>query len=172
MKESYQKENISTTLTAITQLQAINWNISEDNIKNGIGNILKNTAFMGRWQTLSEHPLIICDIGHNEDGIKQVTQQIEKLHFNKLHFVFGVVKDKNIETILSLLPEKAQYYFCQANIDRAMDAKELVKKAITSGLKGAAHTSIKQALETAKKNATKDDLIFVGGSAFVVAEVL
>jgi dihydrofolate synthase/folylpolyglutamate synthase len=172
LKENYQKENISTTLTAISELQAMNWNISEDNIISGIGNTLKNTAFMGRWQTLSEHPLIICDIGHNEDGIKQVTQQIAELHFNKLHFVFGVVKDKNIDTILSLLPKHAQYYFCQANIDRAMDTKELVKKGIKSGLKGSAHTSVKQALETAKKNAMKDDLIFVGGSTFVVAEVL
>ena len=127
---------------------------------------------MGRWQTLSEHPLIICDIGHNEDGIKQVIQQIAELHFNKLHFVFGVVKDKNIDTILSLLPKHAQYYFCQANIDRAMEVDELTKKAIKLGLKGASHTSVKQALETAKKNAKKDDLIFVGGSAFVVTEVL
>ena len=102
LKENYQKENISTTLTAITQLQAMNWNISEDNIINGIENILDNTAFMGRWQTLSEHPLIICDMGHNEDGIKQVTQQIAELHFNKLHFVFGVVKDKTIDAILFL----------------------------------------------------------------------
>jgi len=172
LKENYQKENISTTLTAITQLQAMNWNISENNIINGIENASKNTAFMGRWQTLSEHPLIICDIGHNEDGIKQITQQIAELNFKKLHFVFGVVKDKNIETILSLLPEKAQYYFCQANIDRAMEVEELTKKAIKSGLKGASHSSVKQALENAKKNATKDDLIFVGGSTFVVAEVL
>ena len=172
LKENYQKENISTTLTAITQLQAMNWNISEDNIINGIGNTLKNTAFMGRWQTISEHPLIICDIGHNEDGIKQVTQQIAELHFNKLHFVFGVVKDKNIDAILSLLPKHAQYYFCQANIDRAMEAEELAEKAIKSGLKGVSHTSVKQALETAKKNAIKNDFIFVGGSAFVVAEVL
>jgi dihydrofolate synthase/folylpolyglutamate synthase len=172
LKESYQKENISTTLTAITQLQAMNWNISEDNIINGIRNTPKNTAFMGRWQTLSEHPLIICDIGHNEDGIKKVTQQIAELHFNKLHFVFGVVKDKNIDAILPLLPKHAQYYFCQANIDRAMEAEELAEKAIKSGLKGVSHTSVKQALETAKKNAIKNDLIFVGGSAFVVAEVL
>ncbi len=172
LKENYQKENISTTLTAITQLQAMNWNISEDNIINGIGNTQKNTAFMGRWQTLSKHPLIICDMGHNEDGIKQVIQQIAELHFNKLHFVFGVVKDKNIDAILSLMPKQAQYYFCQANIDRAMEVEELAKKAIKSGLKGAAHTSVKQALKNAKKNATKDDFIFVGGSAFVVAEVL
>ncbi len=172
LKKNYQKENISTTLTAITQLQAMNWNISEDNIINGMGNIQKNTAFMGRWQTLSKHPLIICDMGHNEDGIKQVIQQIAELHFNKLHFVFGVVKDKNIDAILSLMPKQAQYYFCQANIDRAMEVEELAKKAIKSGLKGAAHTSVKQALKNAKKNATKDDFIFVGGSAFVVAEVL
>ena len=173
LKESYQKENISTALTAITQLQAMNWNISEDNIINGIENTLKNTAFMGRWQTISKHPLIIYDIGHNEDGIKKITQQISKLHFKKLHFVFGVVKDKNIDVILSLLPKQhTQYYFCEANIDRAMKAEELTKKAIKSGLKGKAHTSVKQAFETAKKNTTQDDLIFVGGSAFVVAEVL
>ena len=172
LKENYQKENISTTLSAITQLQAMNWTISEDNIINGIGSTIKNTAFIGRWQTLSKHPLIICDIGHNEDGIKQVTQQIAELHFNKLHFVFGVVKDKNIHTILSLLPKHAQYYFCQANIDRAMEVEELEKKAIKFGLRGESHTSVKQALETAKKNAAKNDLIFVGGSTFVVAEVL
>ena len=172
LKEHYQKENISATLTAITQLQKMNWNISERNIIHGIENTLKNTTFMGRWQSLSKHPLIICDIGHNEDGIKQITQQIAKLDYNKLHFVFGVVKDKNIDIILSLLPKKAQYYFCQANIDRAMDTKELTKKAKESNLNGTSHTSVKQAFEAAKKNATKDDLIFVGGSTFVVAEVL
>ena len=172
LKENYQRKNISTTLTAISELQAMNWNISEDNIINGIENILNNTAFMGRWQTLSKHPLIICDMGHNEDGIKQVTQQIAELHYNKLHFVFGAVKDKNIDSILSLLPKKAQYYFCQANIDRAMEVEELAKRAIKSGLEGVLFTSVKQAFETAKKEAKEDDLIFVGGSAFVVSEVL
>lgn len=172
LKGNYQKENVSTTLTAITQLQAINWTISEKNIITGVANTLKNTDFTGRWQTLGKHPLIICDLAHNEEGIKQITQQIAELNFNKLHFVFGVVKDKNIDTLLSLLPEKAQYYFCKANIDRAMDAEKLTKKAIESGLKGLCFTSVKKALETAKKNAKKEDLIFIGGSAFVVAEVL
>ena len=172
LKENYQKENISIALTAITQLKIMNWTISEKNIKTGIENTIKDTTFMGRWQTLSKHPLIICDIGHNQDGIKKISQQIAELHFNKLHFVFGVVKDKNIDTILLLLPKYAQYYFCQANIDRAMDTEKLAKKAIKLGLRGGKYTSVKQALETAKNNATKDDLIFVGGSTFVVAEVL
>lgn len=172
LKEHYQKENISTTLTAITQLKEMNWNISEYSIIHGIENTLNNITFMGRWQTLSKHPLIICDMGHNENGIKQITKQIAKLDYNKLHFVFGVVKDKNIDIILSLLPKQAQYYFCQANIDRAMDTKDLTKKSKKSNLNGTSYASVKKAFKAAKKNATKDDLIFVGGSAFVVAEVL
>ena len=172
LKGNYQKENLATALTAINQLQVLNWNISKDNIIAGAINTMKNTSFIGRWQIMSKHPLIIYDCGHNEEAIEQVTQQIAKLNFNRLHFIFGIVEDKNIDTILSLLPQEGQYYFCQSNTPRAMKKEELMKKGLKSGLKGRFYSSVKQALKTAKKNAEIDDLIFVGGSTFIVAEVI
>ena len=172
LKGEYQKENINTTITAIEQLQGQGWTINSSNIEQGLLKIVANTQLLGRWQTLSEIPHIICDTGHNEDGIKQISKQLKNTKYEQLHFVFGTVNDKNLDSILSHLPKNACYYFCQANIPRAMDAKELQQKSAKYELKGNVFTIVKQALSKAKENANASDLIFVGGSTFVVAEVL
>jgi len=172
LKGEYQKENINTTITAIEQLQEQCWAINSSNIEQGLLKIVANTQLLGRWQTLSEIPHIICDTGHNEDGIKQISKQLKNTKYEQLHFVFGTVNDKNLDSILSHLPKNASYYFCQANIPRAMDAKELQQKSAKYELKGNVFTIVKQALSKAKENANASDLIFVGGSTFVVAEAL
>ena len=172
LKGDYQKENIATSVTAIQQLQKKGWDISEKEIQLGLLNTIKNTGLVGRWQTLSNTPLIICDTGHNEDGIKEITKQLATIDYKQLHFVFGTVNDKNLATILPLLPKNAQYYFCKANILRGMPAKELETQAQKLALSGTSFTSVNEALNNAKENTKKDDLIFIGGSTFVVAEVL
>ena len=172
LKGQYQQENISTALTCINQLRLKDWKISEDSIAEGVKNITKNTTLYGRWQILNLDPYIICDTAHNEDGIKKVVQQVLEQKYNKLHFVFGAVKDKNINNILSLLPKDAKYYFCQAKIDRAIHSEVIKIKANKIGLKGSNFTSVQKALEAAKNNYLEGDLIFIGGSTFVVAEVL
>ena len=126
----------------------------------------------GRWQVLDQKPLTICDTGHNVDGITQIVEQIQSIKFDKLHFVLGMVNDKNIDQVLNLLPKNAKYYFCKANIPRGMNAHELKQKAADFNLIGKSYNSVKQAFETAKESAAENDLIFVGGSTFVVAEIL
>jgi dihydrofolate synthase/folylpolyglutamate synthase len=172
LKGEYQKENISTTITAIEQLQEQGWSINSSNIEQGLLKIVANTQLLGRWQTLSKIPHIICDTGHNEDGIRQISKQLKNTKYEQLHFVFGTVNDKNLDSILSHLPKNACYYFCQADIARAMNAQELKNKGKAFNLNGDTFTSVKQALNNAKECANKDDLIFIGGSTFVVAEVL
>ena len=172
LKGEYQKENINTTITAIEQLQEQGWAINSSNIEQGLLKIVANTQLLGRWQTLSEIPHIICDTGHNEDGIKQISKQLKNTKYEQLHFVFGTVNDKNLASILSHLPKNASYYFCQADIARAMNAQELENKGKAFNLNGDAFTSVKKALNNAIECANKDDLIFIGGSTFVVAEVL
>jgi len=127
---------------------------------------------MGRWQTLSHNPLTIADIGHNPDGIREVLEQIALTRYKKLHFVIGVVNDKDVQTMLSKLPKDAIYYFCKANIPRGLDAGELALKAEEFNLQGNVFNSVKEALNSAQKSAAPDDLVLVGGSAFVVAEVV
>jgi dihydrofolate synthase/folylpolyglutamate synthase len=169
VKGDYQNENIGTAIKAI---EVLNWNISNEQINKGINNILKNTGLEGRWQKLSENPLTICDVSHNEDGIKNILRQIEKTKFNKLHFIFGSVNDKVLTNIFKLLPKKAKYYFCAAKIDRALQTNILKQRAEEFNLYGDEFSSVNQAYINAKENASKDDLIFIGGSTFIVAEVL
>ena len=172
LKGDYQKENIATSVTAIQQLQKKGWDISEKEIQLGLLNTIKNTGLLGRWQVLNNTPLIICDTGHNEDGIKEITKQLATLDYKQLHFVFGTVNDKNLDIILPYLPKDAKYYFCNANIIRAMNTDDLKQKAAKYQLKGRIFPSVKEALKCAKYNANPKDLIFVGGSTFVVAEVV
>ena len=169
VKGDYQNENIGTAIKAI---EVLNWNISNEQINKGINNILKNTGLEGRWQKISENPLTICDVGHNEDGIKNILRQIEKTKFNKLHFIFGSVNDKVLTNVFKLLPKKAKYYFCAAKIDRALQTNILKQRAEEFNLYGDEFSSVNQAYINAKENASKDDLIFIGGSSFIVAEVL
>ena len=121
---------------------------------------------------MSRSPLTIYDTGHNEAGIIEIINQLNSISFHKLHFVFGVVKDKDISNILPILPKNATYYFCRADIPRALNEEELKRQAKVAGLTGEAYPSVNEALTAAQKNARKEDLIFVGGSTFVVAEVL
>jgi dihydrofolate synthase/folylpolyglutamate synthase len=172
LKGIYQTKNIKGVVLATSILRENGWLISEDNLKNGLLNVVENTGLLGRWQTLSTNPLIICDTGHNEAGIKEILTQLNTLKYNKLHFVFGAVNDKSIDKILALLPKTASYYFCQAKIPRALDVNELSVLAKEKGLKGGSYKSVEEALFAAKNNFNNEDLIFVGGSTFVVAEVV
>ncbi|MAO71628.1 MAG: tetrahydrofolate synthase [Flavobacteriales bacterium] len=170
LKGNYQKENINTTVTTLKHLR--NFTINEENIINGLSKVIKNTSFLGRWQTISKNPLVICDTAHNEDGLKKVLNQISEINYNKLHFVIGLVKEKNIYNILTLLPKDAIYYFCEANIPRAMDKFDLQKKSSEFNLNGEVYSSVEEALNQAKNTAEENDLIYVGGSTFVVAEII
>jgi dihydrofolate synthase/folylpolyglutamate synthase len=168
----YQTQNVPAVLKTLDILIEKGWQISRENIYDGLANASKSTGLMGRWQIIGNNPLTICDTGHNEDGIRMVVEQIKNTPYKTLHFVFGVVADKNQDAVLSLLPKDAVWYFTRADIPRAMNEKELAQKAAGFGLKGESYPSVKEAFNAAKLNAGKNDLIFVGGSTFVVAEIL
>jgi len=168
----YQKKNLSTVLTAVEQLRGQGFLISDEAILDGLNKVVLNTGLKGRWQILSESPLTICDTGHNEGGIREIVNQLKLISYHKLHFVIGVVDDKDIAGILSLLPHKASYYFTNANIPRAMDGNQLMKRAAYFNLIGESFETVELAIAAARKNAGVDDLIFIGGSTFVVAEAL
>jgi len=169
---NYQQKNVPAVLKALDILIENGWKISTQNIYDGLRNTAKLTGLMGRWQIIGNNPLIVCDTAHNEDGIKMVVTQIKNTAYKTLHFVFGVVADKNQDAILQLLPKNAVYYFTKADIPRALDEKELAQKASGFGLKGLSYPSVIEAFMASKTNAHKSDLIFVGGSTFVVAEIL
>lgn len=168
----YQAQNVPVVLKALEIMIEKGWKITRTHIYDGLKDAAKITGLMGRWQIIGNNPLTICDTGHNEDGIKMVVSQIKNTAYKTLHFVFGVVADKNPDAVLRLLPTDAIYYFTRADIPRALDEKELAKKAAEFGLNGDSYHSVVEAFNTAKLNAGKNDLIFVGGSTFVVAEIL
>ena len=168
----YQAKNVPVVLKTLDILIEKGWQISRENIYEGLANAAKSTGLMGRWQIIGNNPLTVCDTGHNEDGIKMVVEQIRNTPYKTLHFVFGVVADKNQDAVLRLLPTDAAYYFTRAAIPRAMNEKELAQKAAGFGLKGESYSTVAEAFNAAKVNAGKNDLIFVGGSTFVVAEIL
>lgn len=172
LKGSYQKKNIKTVLATLNVLRENGWKISEENIKNGILNTIKNTGLMGRWQILRKNPKAICDTGHNKDGLQLVMEQLKSERFEKLHIVLGVVNDKDLDSVLPLFPKNATYYFCKPNIPRGLEASLLLTKARGFGLVGEEYISVKKAYFAAIQAASENDLIFVGGSTFVVAEVL
>ncbi len=167
LRGNYQIKNLKTVIAAALHLK-----LPKNAIKSGIENTLKNTHFTGRWQTLSLNPLTICDTAHNEDGIRYVVDQLEQTPYNRLHFVLGVVNDKDIGNILALLPKEALYYFCKADIPRGLETDILQEKAQKFGLKGKSYSSVIAARNAAHKSAAEDDLVFVGGSTFTVAEVV
>lgn len=168
---TYQKKNIITAIAAIDHIQAY-FEISEKNIRDGMEAVIRNTGFSGRWQILSRNPLTIADTGHNVDGLREVVFQLRLMQFNQLHFVLGMVGDKAIDAMLQLLPRHATYYFCKADIPRAMPADQLAAKAFELGLRGNVYSSVRDAYFSAINAARSEDLIFVGGSTFVVAEVV
>ena len=167
----YQKKNLATVICAVDILKD-KFNIEKKNIINGLEFVVKNTNLMGRWQVLSRQPLVIADTGHNVGGIKEITMQLSDMTFRKLHFVLGCVNDKDIDGILNLLPQYAEYYFCKADIPRGLDANILADKALQVGLRGKVYESVQQAYNSALNNAHFDDVVFVGGSNFTVAEVI
>ena len=172
LKGIYQKKNIQTVQVAITELQNKGWKISEENKISGLKNTVANTGLMGRWQILKQNPKVICDTAHNLDGLKITLTQLSAEKFNKLHIVLGVVNDKDLDLILPLFPKNANYYFCRPNVPRGLSEIELNQQALNYGLIGKAHASVSMAYNAALSAASDKDVIYIGGSTFVVAEVL
>ncbi|MEL4308085.1 bifunctional folylpolyglutamate synthase/dihydrofolate synthase [Joostella sp. CR20] len=166
----YQQKNMKAVVETIKLLNG--FTVSENDIVNGLKSVVKNTGLMGRWQQLDENPMVICDTAHNKEGLSIVVNQIAKQQFDKLHMVLGFVKDKKIEDILPLLPKNATYYFCKPEISRGLDAEVLSEKAKEFSLEGAVFSSVSEALSAARKAASETDFIYVGGSTFVVAEIV
>ena len=168
----YQHKNIPAVLKAVDLLKEKDYKIAEDSLREGLSSVVSKTGLLGRWQVIGNNPLTVCDTGHNEDGIKSIVRQLENTAYKQLHFIFGTVGDKDPGKVLALLPKDGNYYFVKADIARAMDAEELARRAKDSGLIGEVYSSVNEAYETAKSCADKNDMIFIGGSTFVVAEVL
>ncbi len=168
----YQRHNVPTVLKAIELLKMKGWSISEEAIRRGIANSVKNTGLMGRWQIIGHNPLTICDTGHNQAGIKMVVEQINHTAWKELHLVIGMVNDKDQDEVLAMLPVNAHYYFTKAAIPRAEEPEILASKAAKFGITGNCYPSVREAFFAAQACAQKNDLIFVGGSTFVVAEIL
>ena len=168
---NYQKKNLTTVICAADLLRKP-FNLSDDDIRDGIANVIRNTHLMGRWQILSHDPLTIADTGHNVDGIREVVSQLAEMTYNKLHFVIGMVNDKDIDHVLQLLPHNCEYYFCKADIPRGLDARILAEKAFDLGLRGNVYNSVRDAYLSALNDAHFDDIVFIGGSNFIVAEVV
>ena len=168
----YQAKNLPSVLCAIDLLVKKGYTITKHNITKGLSNTIANTGLLGRWQIIGNNPLTLCDTGHNVDGITHIARQIRNTPHSKTHMVIGMVGDKNIEGILKLLPKNATYYFTKANIPRALNELELADKAKTYGLVGNTYQNVEEALNEAKKNAQPNDLIFIGGSTFTVADAL
>ena len=145
---------------------------SGSNIVDGIARVIDNTGLLGRWYELNAEPYTICDTAHNEDGIREVVAQLESIDYKHLHIVLGMVNDKDVTAVLGLLPQDAKYYFCKASIPRALESKELASKARQQGLIGDVYETVMNAFEAARRAAEPSDMIYVGGSTFVVAEVL
>ena len=164
---NYQKKNILTAFSACRYLE-----LDLERIMMGFNRLIENTGFKGRWEILQETPKIICDTAHNEEGLMEVMQQLKNEKYQQLHIVLGVVNDKSPDRILSFFPREAQYYFCKADIPRGLDAHELKEQAQKHDLKGHVYSTVAEAFYSATGNAQSEDLIFVGGSTFVVAEVL
>lgn len=168
---NYQTKNIAGVLASIEELKKIGFDITDQHITDGLKEVMSRTGLRGRWQMMGEKPLIICDTGHNEGGMREIVQQIAETNYHHLHMVLGMVKDKDVSKVLDLLPKDATYYFCQASIPRALPSDELRLKAEGFGLRGKAFKNVNEAIQSAKDNSSSDDFIFVGGSTFVVAEV-
>jgi dihydrofolate synthase/folylpolyglutamate synthase len=167
----YQAKNVLGVLTAVGVLQSKGWQISKQQILDGLSHVKKNTGLYGRWQIIGETPTTVVDVAHNVGGIQTLLEQIGAIQYNQLHFVMGMVKDKDIDSVLALLPDNASYYFTQAQIERALDATDLQQKAHVLGLNGGIFKTVNEAITAAKKVAQANDLIVVCGSVFLVGEI-
>ena len=167
-----QEKNRRTILTSVRLLRESGIEISDDSIRTGFEEVTSMTGLMGRWQTIGRKPLIICDTAHNKGGLEYIFRHLASLPHQRLHFVFGMVSDKDVDAVLAMMPKDALYYFTQASVERAMPAEELSRKAEAHGLHGTIYNNVVSAYTSAKKNATADDIIYIGGSTFVVADLL
>lgn len=167
---NYQQKNMKGVISALAELKG--FEVEEIHITKGLLNVVENTKLMGRWQQLNSNPIIIADTAHNKEGLTIVMEQLKQQEYDSLHIVLGFVKDKNLDLVLGLFPKGATYYFCCPKIERGLSEVELKKNAANFELKGKVYPSVKEAFKAAKKKSKKNDLIFVGGSTFVVAEIL
>ena len=168
----YQLKNIATVLTAVEELQKLGFAIYREDVKNGLENVIPLTNLQGRWQVISHKPTVVLDTGHNKGGIENIVHQLKKQHYEKLRIVIGMVKDKDISGVLSLLPRDAVYYFTNAATERALPALKLKEQAERTGLNGKAYSTVEQAVKLALEEAGEKDFVFIGGSNFVVGEAL
>lgn len=169
----YQVKNLTTVIAVVDKLNEVyHLDISNDVVRKGIQNVIRNTQLLGRWQKINDKPLAIADICHNPHGINYILNQLKQLNSNHLHFVLGMVNDKDIQSVLAMLPKDATYYFCKANIPRGIDANELKEKSKEFGLLGNVYPSVLEAYQCALQQAKTNDIVFVGGSTFTVAEIV
>lgn len=171
LKGNYQQKNVKTVVQSVKILQDLGVKIDDFQLKNGLLKVIENTGLKGRWQILQENPKIICDTAHNKEGLNYVINQLQEEKFTQLHVVLGMVNDKDIASILPMFPTNAIYYFCKPGIPRGLDEKILQQEALKLNLKGKSYNSVVKAFNEAKCLANQNDLIFVGGSTFVVAEI-
>ncbi|RFZ82141.1 bifunctional folylpolyglutamate synthase/dihydrofolate synthase [Mucilaginibacter terrenus] len=169
---SYQAKNLKTVLSAVEELREQGYNITDEHIATALKQVKTLTGLHGRWEVLNTSPLTICDTGHNPEGIQEVLKNIASVKYSKLHFVIGMVNDKDIRKVLNMLPANATYYFCRPDIPRGLEAESLKQQANAIGLNGTVYASVKEAVAAAKVAADNNDLVFIGGSTFVVAEVV
>ena len=167
-----QVKNTNTLLSAIRVLQSIGYFINKEHVREGFANVCSLTGLMGRWQKIQENPLVYCDTGHNKAGIQYIVEQLGHQTYHHLHIVIGMVNDKDITGVLAILPKNATYYFTKASVSRALDEEEVQRLAGEAGLQGDTYPSVKEAFEAAQASAHPDDFIFVGGSTFIVADLL
>lgn len=167
-----QEKNTNTLLSAIRQLRQAGYRFGEADVRNGFARVCELTGLQGRWQRLASRPAVVCDTGHNVGGIQYIVKQLSFQHYRRLHIVIGMVNDKDIRGVLALLPTDATYYFTQASVKRALPAEEMQRQASAFGLQGNAYPNVKTALEAALAQADAEDFVFVGGSSFIVADLL
>lgn len=172
LQGKHQEQNAKSAIATVEQLRSKGWKIADAHLQAGLANVVQLTGLQGRWQIIGNKPLIVCDVGHNEDGIKEVVKMIAQTPHDNLHFVFGAVNDKDVDSVMALLPTQAAYYFCRAPLPRSLDPDILLRKGSDFGLNGSSWPDPRSALSAAKASASPEDLIVVGGSTFVVAEVL
>ena len=172
LKGDYQRHNIKTAIAVFSQLKQQGYRLSNTIIKKGLKSVVNNTGLKGRWQILQENPKVICDTAHNKEGLSYIVEQLKSEDYINLHIVFGVVSDKELSTILEILPKKAIYYLCKPNVLRGMDTEKLKQAFDDYGFKSSVFNSVNEAFKKAKVCAINDDLIYIGGSTFVVAEVI
>lgn len=172
LKGLYQKKNQRTLLTALPVLKAAGYSVTDENVRQGFARVVELTGLMGRWQRLQDHPTLVCDTGHNTGGIAYVAKQLREQPCRKLHIVLGMVNDKDIRGVLALLPPEADYYFTQASVKRALPAEKLALLGAEAGLYGEAYPNVPAAVQAAQKRSLPEDFIFVGGSTFIVADLL